>query len=138
MSVRVPRVRVVVLNYDGGDMTMRCLRALEAVEWPREALEILLVDNASIDGLARRIERELPDIRVLEHTHNVGFAGGCNLGLEDLDSVDYVALLNNDAVPARTGCHHLSTRSRQMQVSARRAPRWCLRRRSSRWRSTAT
>ena len=29
-----PRVRVVVLNYDGGDMTLRCLEALRAVDWP--------------------------------------------------------------------------------------------------------
>ncbi|MFI5047356.1 MAG: glycosyltransferase [Acidimicrobiia bacterium] len=94
-------MRVVVLNYDGGDMTMRCLRALEEVDWPPDSLEILLVDNASIDGVARTVERELPTVRVIEHTHNVGFAGGCNLGFADLDAVDYVALLNNDAVPER-------------------------------------
>jgi GT2 family glycosyltransferase len=97
----VPRVRVLVVNFDGGDMTMRCLRALRCVDWPREALEIVMVDNGSIDGLAPRVRRELPDVRVIEHTHNVGFAGGCNLGLRDLDDVDYVALLNNDAIPDR-------------------------------------
>ena len=86
MTSTAPRVRVVVLNYDGGDMTLRCLRALEQVDWPREALEIVLVDNASIDGLTNVVARELPDVRVIEHTHNVGFAGGCNLGLTDLDS----------------------------------------------------
>jgi len=101
MTAAVPRVRVVVLNYDGGEMTMRCLRALEQVDWPRDSLEIVLVDNASIDGITRTVERELPDVRVIEHTHNVGFAGGCNLGFADLDGVDYVALLNNDAIPER-------------------------------------
>jgi len=40
-------------------------------------------------------------VRVVEHTHNAGFAGGCNLGLRDLQGVDYVALLNNDAIPDR-------------------------------------
>jgi GT2 family glycosyltransferase len=98
---RTPRVRVVVLNYDGGDMTVRCLEALRAVDWPDDALEIVLVDNASIDGLAPRVRAEMPWVRLIEHTHNVGFAGGCNLGLQDLDDVDYVALLNNDAVPDR-------------------------------------
>jgi GT2 family glycosyltransferase len=47
------------------------------------------------------ITRDMPWVRVIEHTHNVGFAGGCNLGLHDLDGVDYVALLNNDAIPER-------------------------------------
>jgi GT2 family glycosyltransferase len=96
---RTPRVRVVVLNYDGGEMTVRCLRALRETDWPADSLEIMLVDNASIDGLAPRIRREMPWVRLVEHTHNVGFAGGCNLGLRDLSDVDYVALLNNDAIP---------------------------------------
>jgi hypothetical protein len=96
-----PRVRVVVLNYDGGEMTLRCLTALREVDWPEDALEVVLVDNASIDGLAPRIRAELPWVHLIEHTHNVGFAGGCNLGLADLDEVDYVALLNNDARPER-------------------------------------
>jgi len=98
---RVPRVRVVVLNYDGGEMTLRCLRALRAVDWPQDSLEIMLVDNASIDGLAPRIRREMPWVRLIENTHNAGFAGGCNVGLRDLDGVDYVALLNNDTIPDR-------------------------------------
>ena len=98
---RTPRVRVVVLNYDGGDMTVRCLEALRAVDWPQDSLEIVLVDNASIDGLAPRVRAEMPWVHLIEHTHNVGFAGGCNLGLRELDDVDYVALLNNDAVPDR-------------------------------------
>jgi GT2 family glycosyltransferase len=98
---RPPRVRVVVLNYDGGDMTLRCLDALRAVDWPDDALEVVMVDNASIDGIAPRVRSTLPWVELVEHTHNVGFAGGCNLGLADLDDVDYVALLNNDAVPDR-------------------------------------
>jgi GT2 family glycosyltransferase len=98
---RSPRVRVVVLNYDGGDMTRRCLTALREVDWPDDSLEIVLVDNASIDGLAPRVRAEMPWVHLIEHTHNVGFAGGCNLGLGDLDDVDYVALLNNDAIPDR-------------------------------------
>jgi GT2 family glycosyltransferase len=101
MTVRSPRVRVVVLNYDGGEMTLRCLRALRAVDWPEDAIEVMLVDNASIDGIAPRIRREMPWVEVVEHTHNAGFAGGCNLGLRDLADFDYVALLNNDAIADR-------------------------------------
>lgn len=98
---RTPHVRVVVLNYDGGEMTLRCLTALREVDWPEDALEVVLVDNASIDGIAPRIRAEMPWVHLIEHTHNVGFAGGCNLGLRDIDDVDYVALLNNDAIPDR-------------------------------------
>jgi hypothetical protein len=101
MGSIVPRVRVAVLNYDGGDMTVRCLRALRAVDWPQDHLEVMLVDNASIDGLVPRVCKDLPWVRVEELPRNRGFAGGSNVGLRDLDDVDYVALLNNDTVPDR-------------------------------------
>jgi GT2 family glycosyltransferase len=94
-----PRVRVIIVNYDGGEMTLQCLASLHDVDWPEEALEVVMVDNASIDGIAPRVKAEMPWVRVIEHTHNVGFAGGCNLGLAGFEEVDYVALLNNDAIP---------------------------------------
>ncbi|MSZ29476.1 MAG: hypothetical protein F2634_03850, partial [Actinobacteria bacterium] len=42
-----PLVRVVVVDYDGGETTLACLRSLEATNWPEDSLEIVLVDNAS-------------------------------------------------------------------------------------------
>ncbi len=90
------QVRVVVLNYEGGETTLECLRSVLATDWPSEQLDVVLVDNASHDGIAARVRVELPSVRVVESPVNVGFAGGCNLGLSDLDAVDHVALLNND------------------------------------------
>jgi GT2 family glycosyltransferase len=96
-SADVARVRVVILNYDGGDLTMACLRSVLATQWSASALEIVLVDNASRDGIADKVERELPTVRVMRSDRNRGFAGGNNLALRDLDAVDFVALVNNDA-----------------------------------------
>jgi GT2 family glycosyltransferase len=98
---QVPRVRVVVLNYDGGDMTLRCLDGLRRLDWPADRIEVRLVDNGSIDGIVDRVRADYPEVRVEEPLANLGFAGGCNLGIGDPSSgdYDYVALLNNDAVP---------------------------------------
>ncbi len=90
-------VRVVVLNYDGGEMTIDCLESLRATRWPADRLEIVLVDNGSIDGIADRVRREFPSVRVLEPMSNLGFAAGCNLGMNAVGEYDYVALVNNDA-----------------------------------------
>jgi GT2 family glycosyltransferase len=91
-----------VLNYDGGDMTLRCLDALRELDYPRDRVEVVLVDNGSIDGIADRVRDERPDVVLLEPLANLGFAGGCNLGIGDPSAgdYDYVALLNNDALPA--------------------------------------
>ena len=91
------RVRVVVLNYNGGELVLRCLESLEHLDWPREALEVVLVDNGSRDGSVAAVRRRFPSVCVIEAGRNLGFAAGNNLGLVDLGDADYVALLNNDA-----------------------------------------
>jgi GT2 family glycosyltransferase len=93
-----PRVRVVVLNHNGGDLTIDCLHRLLHTDWPAPQLEVVLVDNASDDGVVARVRRELPVVDVRESATNLGFAGGCNLALRDLTGVDYVALVNNDVL----------------------------------------
>lgn len=86
-----------MVNHNGGELTLRCLRSLRRTEWPADRLEPVLVENGSSDGVAARIAIELPEVRVIDAGANHGFAGGCNLALDELDGVDYVALLNNDA-----------------------------------------
>ncbi len=91
-----PRVRVVVLHHNGGDLTLECLGRLAETDWPAAAFELVLVDNASSDDVAERVRDELPHVRVIASPINMGFAGGCNLALRDLAEVDHVALVNND------------------------------------------
>jgi GT2 family glycosyltransferase len=88
---------VVVVNHNGGELTVACLRSLQASGWPADALDVVMVDNSPADGVAARVQADLPRVRVLDAGGNRGFAGGCNLALADLDGVDYVALVNNDA-----------------------------------------
>ena len=94
----LPVVSVVVVNYRGADDTIACLRALrEELDYPAERLEVVCVDNASADGSAERI-RQQTGARVVESAVNLGFAGGCNLGVEHA-SGSVLAFLNNDARP---------------------------------------
>ena len=95
------RVRVVVVNFNGGGTTLACLDSVLATDWPEEDLQVVLVDNAS-DRRGGGRGQGLPvdagtQVTVIEAGSNRGFAGGCNLALHDLSEVDYVALLNNDA-----------------------------------------
>ncbi|MDP8937703.1 MAG: glycosyltransferase [Actinomycetota bacterium] len=86
----------MVVNYLGGDLTVRCLRSVRGTEWPADRLQVVVVDNSPSDGVAVQVRQLMPDVTVLDAGTNRGFAGGCNLALADLDDVDYVALLNND------------------------------------------
>ncbi|MGB2953040.1 MAG: glycosyltransferase family 2 protein [Gaiellaceae bacterium] len=90
-------VRVVIPSRNAVQLLLRCLESLACVDWPREPLEVVVVDNASTDGTAKAVADRF-GAKVIRAPRNLGFAGGCNLGLEDLDGVDFVALLNNDAL----------------------------------------
>jgi GT2 family glycosyltransferase len=93
-----PRVGVGILNYNGADLTIRCLDHLAKVDWPADRLDIVVVDNASTDDSVTRIGLAHPDIKLVTSARNRGFAGGSNLAIRSMTDVEYVALLNNDAM----------------------------------------
>jgi GT2 family glycosyltransferase/glycosyltransferase involved in cell wall biosynthesis len=94
----VPTVSVVIVNYRGVDDTLACVAGLRDLDWPRERLEIVIVDNASRDGSVERLRTEAPEAILLALDENTGFAGGCNHGARGAHG-QYVAFLNNDARP---------------------------------------
>ncbi len=93
----IDTVGVVVVNFNGGDLTLDCLRSLGRTDWPAARLRVVLVDNASTDGVVARVRAELPAVEVIESPVNGGFGAACNLGIRGLTGVDAIALVNNDA-----------------------------------------
>ncbi|MBM4436215.1 MAG: glycosyltransferase family 2 protein [Actinobacteria bacterium] len=89
----VPRVCVVVLNYNGAGHVEPCLASLLATEYP--ALEVVVVDNASRDGSPATIQRQFPDVAFVAAGANLGFARGNNLALQRA-SAPLLAVLNPD------------------------------------------
>jgi len=88
-------VSVIVLNWNGLEVTPSCLQSLLRQTHP--TAEIIVVDNGSVDGSIALIKEDFPDTRLIELPENLGFAGGVNVGIKVATS-DYVMLLNNDAV----------------------------------------
>ena len=91
-------VSVVLVNFRGADDTITCIRALREVDWPADKLEILCVENGSGDDSAARIRAADAGVVLIESAENLGFAGGCNLGVRRSRG-EFVAFLNNDARP---------------------------------------
>jgi len=86
---------VVVVNWNSIDDLRSCLRSLRSQT--HEKLEIVVVDNGSSDGSAEMVAAEFPEVVLLRQRENLGFAEGCNRGIEASHGT-WVALLNNDAV----------------------------------------
>jgi GT2 family glycosyltransferase len=95
-SVSTPLVSAIVVNWNGGAMLLDALGSLFAQTWP--ALEVILVDNGSVDGSADQAQRCFSDrLVVVRNAKNEGFARGNNIGF-DVARGDWMFLLNSDAV----------------------------------------
>ena len=88
---------IVVLNWNGRDVTPRCLDSIFRSSRPPDA--VLVVDNGSRDGSTDIVRALYPQAIVIENQRNLGFAEGCNIGIQYLLDLnfDFVLLLNNDA-----------------------------------------
>ena len=93
-----PRVSVIVVNWNGRDITLECLRSLSALTYPNA--DIIVVDNASSDGSTEAIRADHPKVTLLALPENLRFAGGNNAGIREAltRGADMVLLLNNDTV----------------------------------------
>jgi GT2 family glycosyltransferase len=94
-SSLISRVRIVVVNYNGGAFLGRAINALLATVTTC-AFEIVVVDNASTDGSVNGFATQFPTVQLIRSQANLGFAGGNNLALRELDGIDAVALVNSD------------------------------------------
>ncbi len=93
----IPKVFVVVLNYNGGKDTVDCLKSLFQVNQTNYNLSVIVVDNHSIDNSLSLIKPSAPAV-IIENKENLGFTGGNNAGIKEAleKGADYILLLNND------------------------------------------
>ncbi len=90
-----PRLAVVVVNYNAGELLSACVRSVLGA-WPAGfAGEILVVDNASTDGSGERAAAEYGQVRLVRLEANLGFGAANNRGLR-LTQADFALLLNPD------------------------------------------
>jgi GT2 family glycosyltransferase len=96
-SIKQPSVSVVVVNYNGKRHLKECFESLLNSHYPKEKLEILMVDNNSSDGSLDYVKKNFPNVRILSLDKDYGYAGGINRGVNAAKG-EYLVLLTNDTV----------------------------------------
>lgn len=98
-----PKVSIIVLTFNGLNLTKEELIDISKLETKGLDAETIVVDNGSKDGTEEALSNyKLPNMgyKFIETGANLGFAGGNNVGIKDaLDrGADYVMVLNNDTI----------------------------------------
>jgi cellulose synthase/poly-beta-1,6-N-acetylglucosamine synthase-like glycosyltransferase len=94
----LPRMTVIVPVYNGEATIRTCVEALIGLDYPRDLLQIIVVDNKSTDG-TRRILEGYP-VTVLEESKTQSSYAARNLGIAH-STGDVVAFTDADCVPER-------------------------------------
>jgi GT2 family glycosyltransferase len=89
------RLAVAIVNYNTVDDLRACLETVRAAG----AGEVVVKDNGSTDGSVEMVEREFPEVRVLESRDNPGYGAASNQAIAACRS-PYVFLLNSDVLLA--------------------------------------
>jgi GT2 family glycosyltransferase len=87
-------VSVIIVSWNARDYLMQCLASLssEVCSYP---MEIIVVDNASSDGSAERVESQYPHVRLIRNATNLGFAKANNIGIS-ASTGRYLCFINSD------------------------------------------
>ncbi len=106
-------VSTIIVSYNDRAVMGRCLDALTA-QCTVPGDEIIVVDNASTDGVRQDLRRRADDppspcprFHLIENGENAGFPVGCNTGFAASTADNDIFLLNNDAVLAADALERL-------------------------------
>lgn len=93
------RVVAVIVTYNRRDLLLEALAAVHAQQRPPD--EVIVVDNASVDGTAAAVRAAFPEVKLAELAANYGGAGGFAYGMATAlaDGADQVWAMDDDTIP---------------------------------------
>ncbi len=93
-----PIVSIIIVNWNVRELLRACIASLYAQGGlPSDAMQVLVVDNASKDGSVAMVREAFPQVDLVANTDNVGF-GRANNQVLSACTAPYVLLLNPDTV----------------------------------------
>jgi len=85
----------VIVSYNAKAKLLACLDSV--LHSLPDSSEVIIVDNASIEGNADAVEAAFPELALVRSETNLGFAGGCNLGTR-YSASEHLVFLNPDTI----------------------------------------
>jgi len=87
---------IIIVNTNNRKLLQECLESVYK-QTHNISFEIMVSDNASIDGSQAMLKKDFPKVILIENRENLGFIKASNLGLKRYQA-RYAVLLNDDTV----------------------------------------
>jgi hypothetical protein len=89
-----PPVGVVIVNHNLKASLRETLQSVRKVHYP--SVTVVVSDNASSDGAPEMVSQEFPEVHLLAHAEEQGYARAASLGMAFLsDKVKYIFSTTN-------------------------------------------
>jgi glycosyltransferase involved in cell wall biosynthesis len=121
---QLPRVSIVILNLNGRHHLQPCFESLQQLDYPKDRLEVVLVDNGSDDGSVEEMRAKHAWVKLHVNERNLGFSVGCNQGAELSPKAEVLVFLNNDMRVAKTWLSELVAPLVRKECIATTAKMW--------------
>lgn len=99
------KIAIIIVSLNGEKFLPDCLDSVILSEYPRECLNLILVDNNSQDrsvSILEGFQKRHPShsIKIIKNKKNLGFCGGYNVGIKEglKEDPSFFVLLNQDTV----------------------------------------
>jgi GT2 family glycosyltransferase len=90
-----PLISLIIINYNSKHLLQACLESIENQTYGN--IEIILVDNDSIDGSCQYMQEKFPKHKTICNKDNLGYTGAANQGI-NISKGEYIMTLNPDMI----------------------------------------
>ncbi|WP_026884431.1 glycosyltransferase [Clostridium akagii] len=88
-------VSFIIVNYNGLQHLKECFETIQSLNYNKNKIQCIMVDNGSTDGSVQFVESKFPYVDIIKNDTNEGFAKPNNDAAK-IATGDYLALINND------------------------------------------
>lgn len=90
-------ISIISVNYNGGEQNLQLLTSIENLNFPKNKIQVIVVDNHSTDGSDKAIMEKFPNTILLKQKTNLGYGPAINIAIKKAVG-QFIFIVNNDII----------------------------------------
>ncbi len=96
-NTKFPAISIIFSNYNGGKEPLECLASIKKLNYPKNKIETIVIDNGSKDKSPEKIADKFPEVNLIKLKKDIGLPASLNLGIKK-SAGKYIFIANDDIV----------------------------------------